>query len=87
MATGNLFTVAIMPYLGDLVAVPQVADIVLCLFTAFAGTSPERVIAVEPAFARRGVDNPELVTAVPAIVPTRRPPSTSRAAGLKRRGL
>ncbi|MBN3230009.1 hypothetical protein H5A42_14035, partial [Pectobacterium brasiliense] len=67
VAAGNLFAVAIMLHFGDLVAVPQVADIVLRLLTAFAGTSSERVIAVEPAFARRGVDNPELVTAVSAV--------------------
>ncbi|PPE58203.1 hypothetical protein F157LOC_03224 [Pectobacterium brasiliense] len=67
VAAGNAFTVAVMAHFSDLVAVPQVADIVLCLFTAFAGAPSERVIAVEPAFARRGVDNPELVTAVSAV--------------------
>ncbi|MEL4888814.1 hypothetical protein N6P31_17420 [Pectobacterium betavasculorum] len=67
VAMGNAFTVAIMPHLGDVVAVPQVADIVLCLLTAFAGTSPERVVTVKPAFAHRGVDNSELVTVVPAV--------------------
>ncbi|AFI88300.1 hypothetical protein EXT68_22540 [Pectobacterium parmentieri] len=67
VSTGNQLTVAIMTHLGDLVAVPQVADIVLCLLTVFAGTSPERVVTVEPAFAYRSINNPELVTAVPAI--------------------
>ncbi|MBA0173869.1 hypothetical protein H0260_22120, partial [Pectobacterium versatile] len=64
VAAGNAFTVTVMAHFGYLVAVPQVSDIILRLLAAFAGAPPEWVITVEPALARRGVNDSELVTAV-----------------------
>ncbi|GMB66455.1 hypothetical protein F6Q07_21530 [Pectobacterium parmentieri] len=50
-----------MEYFGYLVAVPQVVNIILRLVAAFANTSPEWIVTVEPAFSVRHISYPSLV--------------------------